>query len=84
LGHTETSLSQADAATANAVFKQMMAQGQSVFAASGDSGADSDGSTLSLIWPASDPFVVAVGGRPCLIPPRAYDHESTWDGGAVG
>jgi subtilase family serine protease len=52
------------------VFQQAAAQGQSVFAASGDSGSEAcfDGSTsatsesIDVDHPASDPFVTGVGG----------------------
>ena len=42
--------------------RQMAAQGQSIYAASGDSGAYDNGSTLSVDDPASQPFMVGVGG----------------------
>jgi kumamolisin len=48
--------------TEDAIFKQMAAQGQALFAAAGDSGAYDDGKTLSVDDPASQPYVVGVGG----------------------
>ena len=41
----------------------MAAQGQSIFAAAGDSGAleTSSGTTLAVLEPASQPYVTAVG-----------------------
>jgi hypothetical protein len=49
------------------LFKEAAAQGQSIFAASGDSGSEgcfaSDGTTSEQVtYPASDPWVTAVGG----------------------
>ena len=51
----------------NVIFRQMAAQGQSVFGGSGDTGAfgciRSDGTTIvNLIDPPSQPYVTAVGG----------------------
>jgi hypothetical protein len=51
----------------SSLFTQAAAQGQSIFAATGDSGSEdcypSDGSTsLAVDYPASDPGVTAVGG----------------------
>jgi subtilase family serine protease len=51
----------------NTIFRQMAAQGQSVFGGSGDTGAfgciRSDGTTIpNLIDPPSQPYVTAVGG----------------------
>ncbi|MBF0571975.1 MAG: hypothetical protein HQL12_08925 [Candidatus Omnitrophica bacterium] len=46
----------------NAIFKQMAAQGQAVFVASGDNGAyDAGGTTLAVDEPAAQPYVTAVG-----------------------
>jgi len=60
-------------------FKQMAAQGQSIYAASGDSGADGDGSTLSVQDPASQPYVVGVGGTKLNSQGSAYQSESSWN-----
>ena len=46
----------------NSIFQQMAAQGQTLCAAAGDSGAYDDGSTLSVDDPASQPYVTGVGG----------------------
>lgn len=46
----------------NALFMQMAAQGQSVYAASGDNGAYDDGVTLSVDDPAAQPYMVGTGG----------------------
>ena len=56
------------------VFQQAAAQGQSVFAASGDTGSEGcyDGSstsaTLDVDHPASDPYVTGVGGTSLVRP----------------
>lgn len=75
----------------NAVFQQMAAQGQSIYAASGDSGAYDNGSSLSVDDPASQPYMVGVGGTQLFVQSdESYDHETTWnvnntvDGGAGG
>ena len=68
----------------NAIFKQMAAQGQSMFAASGDSGADTNGSSLSVADPASQPYVVGVGGTQLKIgTDGSYVSESTWNGDGI-
>jgi kumamolisin len=68
----------------NSIFKQMAAQGQSIFASSGDSGAYDDGSTLSVDDPASQLYVVGVGGTHLTLGTGgAYSKESTWNSGSV-
>jgi subtilase family serine protease len=75
----------------NSIFMQMAAQGQSIYAASGDSGAYDDGSKLSVDDPASQPYMVGVGGTQLFVGSNeSYDHETTWNvngtpsGGAGG
>jgi subtilase family serine protease len=75
----------------NAIFMQMAVQGQSIYAAAGDSGAYDDGFTISVDDPASQPYMVGVGGTQLyVLSDESYDHESTWnvdntvDGGAGG
>ena len=75
----------------NSAFKQMAAQGQSIYAASGDSGAYDNGSTLSVDDPASQPYMVGVGGTQLFVNSgETYNRESTWNvnntvnGGAGG
>jgi subtilase family serine protease len=68
----------------NTIFQQMAAQGQTIYAASGDSGAFDNGSTLSVDDPASQPFMVGVGGtRLTTGTGAAYTSERTWNGGSV-
>lgn len=61
-----------------AIFKQMAAQGQSIFAASGDNGAYDDGSTLSVDDPGSQPYVTSVGGTTLVNSAAGYVGESVW------
>jgi kumamolisin len=66
------------------IFKQAAAQGQSFFAASGDSGAyDCPGgypTQLSVDNPASDPYVTAVGGTTLLLNGSGgYGSETAWN-----
>ena len=66
--------------TENSIFKQMAAQGQALFAASGDSGAYDDKNKLIVNDPASQPYVVGVGGtRLTTQSDGTYGHESTWN-----
>jgi subtilase family serine protease len=63
-----------------AIFQQMAAQGQSIYAASGDSGAYDDGRTLSVDDPASQPFMVGVGGTQLFVNSgETYNYETTWN-----
>ncbi len=63
----------------NKIFMQMAAQGQSIYAASGDSGAYDDGSTLSVDDPASQPYIVATGGTTLTTAANgAYSNETSW------
>jgi hypothetical protein len=74
----------------NSIFMEAAAQGQSIFAAAGDDGSDdcSPGPQklpqyLSVDDPASDPYVVSVGGTTFLStaePPA----ESVWNDGGSG
>ena len=55
----------------NAIFLQMAAHGQTIYAAAGDSGAYDDypSSTLVVDDPASQPYVVGVGGTRLTVNP---------------
>ncbi len=75
----------------NEIFEQTAAQGQTVFAAAGDDGSDSCAAhdsvpvapDLSVLDPASQPYVTAVGGTTMLDasePPT----ESVWNNGSSG
>ncbi|MBU5638984.1 hypothetical protein KOM00_19880 [Geomonas sp. Red69] len=67
----------------NAIFQQMAAQGQTVYAAAGDSGAYDNGSTLSVDDPASQPYVTGVGGTTLYLSSGSYNRESTWNAGTI-
>ncbi|MEO5969128.1 MAG: S53 family peptidase, partial [Bdellovibrionia bacterium] len=69
------------------IFKQMAAQGQAVYVASGDNGAYDDQVNLGVNDPSSQPYVVAVGGTQLTTKKDgSYDSETTWntDGGGGG
>lgn len=72
----------ASSATMNSlhtIFQQYAAQGQSIFAASGDNGAyDSGGSTLEVDSPANDTYVTGVGGTHLNLSGTSYSSESIW------
>ena len=72
-------------ASDDADFQEAAAQGESVFAASGDSGAKDDGSTLSVDYPASDPYVSGVGGTNLTVSSaNAWSSETGWSGSGGG
>jgi kumamolisin len=79
-GSTETSNTSAFMQSENTVFMQMAAQGQTIFAAAGDSGADDNGSSLSVDDPSAQPYVVAVGGtKLTTTSSQAWSGETTWN-----
>lgn len=72
----------------NAIFQQMAAQGQTIYAAAGDSGAYDDyannsSKTLVVDDPASQPYVVGVGGTRLNVNAQtgSYQSESVWNDG---
>lgn len=79
-GEPESSASDSMRTSENAAFQQMAAQGQTIYAASGDNGAKDDGSNLSVDNPASQPYVCGVGGtRLTLNTDGTYKSETTWN-----
>lgn len=74
-----------DAQTENNLFQIAAAQGQTVFAASGDTGSEAcyqdDGSTttLSVGDPASQPYVTGVGGTSLIMNGSSYNSETAWN-----
>ncbi len=70
----------------NTAFQQMAAQGQSIYAAAGDSGAYDNGSSLSVDDPASQPYMVGVGGTTLQTSGAGgpWLSEKTWSGGGGG
>ncbi|GCE31644.1 hypothetical protein KDA_71280 [Dictyobacter alpinus] len=81
-GLCEPSSGNAELAALDNIFAQGAAQGQAFFAASGDTGAydcRGDTTTLAIDSPASDPYVVGVGGTHLLIGTGGtYASESAW------
>lgn len=72
----------------NIIFMQMAAQGQTIYAAAGDSGAYDDypvnySHALVVDDPASQPYVVGVGGTKLTVNPEScsYVSESVWNDG---
>jgi putative Ig domain-containing protein len=88
-GQCESALGAADAAAENVLFQQATVQGQSIVAASGDSGAeDCDaGGTVpqtqaAVDDPSSQPFVTGVGGTSLhALGPRPS--ETVWNSGGT-
>ncbi|MFI5252251.1 MAG: protease pro-enzyme activation domain-containing protein [Bacteroidota bacterium] len=79
----------------NTAYMQMAAQGQSIYAGSGDTGDqalngyDTNGNptyTFGVNDPASQPYVVAVGGTMLIINPlnSLYSSEIAWSGSGGG
>ncbi len=68
--------------TQNTIFMQMAAQGQTMYAAAGDNGAyDDQNSTLVVDDPASQPYVVGVGGTTLTVDSTTgiYLSEAVWN-----
>jgi Pro-kumamolisin, activation domain len=90
-GACEAVLSQGTVQAEDNSFKQMVAQGQTVFVASGDSGAygcapfgGSTASTLSISDFGGSPNVVTVGGTRLNVSTSAtYQSESVWNHGTA-
>ena len=69
----------------HAVFDQMVGQGWTLVAATGDGGATDDcGYYLSVSYPASDPDVTAAGGTYIHANQGIYFSEYAWSGGPDG
>ena len=79
-GLCESDLSATDIAAEQQFFIQAGAQGQSLLAASGDSGAyDCGDGTLNVDDPASNPYMTGVGGTHLAINgDSSYNSESVW------
>src|SRR5579883_441893 len=78
----------ADIATENSLFMIAAAQGQTIFAASGDSGTNdcqtplsSGQAKLAVDDPASQPYVTGVGGTSLTLNNNAYSSEVVWNNG---
>ncbi len=85
-GQCEDFTGRGAAAMENTIFEQAAAQGQTVVAASGDAGSDDcmdSPSQLTVDDPASQPFVLAVGGTSIQSANRP-PVETTWNDGDYG
>ncbi len=65
----------------NPIFQEMAAQGQSIFAVTGDNGAYDDSAGLSVDDPGSQPYVTGVGGTTLTTNGSGgpYVGESAWN-----
>jgi len=64
--------------TLDPIFEEMAAQGQTVFVATGDDGSSTP---ADVVWPADDPWVIAVGGTDLTTtgPGGSWKSETGWD-----
>lgn len=66
----------------HAIFDEMVGQGWTLVAASGDRGAYDDCATKSVSYPASDPDVVGAGGTQLTLnADSTYNSETAWSAG---
>ncbi|HZU66010.1 MAG TPA: protease pro-enzyme activation domain-containing protein [Ktedonobacteraceae bacterium] len=78
-GECEAQSGNAELQTLDNIFKQGAAQGISMYAAAGDSGAyDCNDTNLAVDSPADDPYITGVGGTNLQISNGAYGSESVW------
>lgn len=69
----------------DADLKEAAAQGQSVYAASGDSGSDDAGNGgTSVDFPAADPYTTGTGGTTLTTSGGAWSKETAWSGSGGG
>jgi subtilase family serine protease len=70
-----------DESSLDPIFKEMSAQGQSIFVATGDQGSST---AADVIWPSDDPYVTAVGGTDLATngPGGTWKSETGWNGSA--
>ena len=84
-GSSESSEDSAFLQSENTIFMEMAAQGQTIFSAAGDSGADDNGSSLSIDDPSGQPYVTAVGGTSLTTNSAgARVTETTWEDSSGG
>ncbi|MBO0831253.1 MAG: S53 family peptidase [Actinobacteria bacterium] len=70
----------AQQAQAHSIYAAAAAQGMSVFASSGDSGATSGTDSISAGFPASDPLITSVGGTNLFLgDDGSYQSENVWN-----
>ena len=86
-GQDEAAETASNRTALNTDFQEAAAQGQSIYAASGDSGSDDAGNGgTSVDFPASDPYVTGAGGTTLkLTSANAWSSEKAWSdsGGGV-
>lgn len=69
----------------NNEFSEAAAQGQSLYAASGDDGSDDAGNGgTSVDFPASDPYVTGSGGTTLRLSGTTWSSETAWSGSGGG
>jgi pseudomonalisin/xanthomonalisin len=83
LGVCETSaVSDGTVAAEDQLFELAIAQGQTIAVAAGDDGSAECAPTPGQDYPASSPYVIAVGGTTLVAANGAYQSETAWvDGG---
>ncbi|MGH2480573.1 MAG: S53 family peptidase, partial [Ktedonobacteraceae bacterium] len=79
-GECEASSGNSELSALDNIFAQAASQGQTIFAAAGDSGAfDCNDNNLAVDYPADDPHVVGVGGTNLQVGTGSvYASESVW------
>jgi subtilase family serine protease len=81
-GDCEPHFSSNELTTLNNIFKQGAVQGQTAFAAAGNEGpydCQYGDTTVSVDYPASDPYVVGVGGTNLYLNSNStYNYETIW------
>lgn len=79
-GLCESSTGQAELLILDTIFQQAAAQGITIYAAAGDSGAyDCNDASLAVDSPADDPYVTGVGGTNLQLGANdSYGSESVW------
>jgi len=78
-GECETQSGNSELQALDNIFKQGSAQGMTMFAASGDSGAyDCNDTNLAVDSPAGDPYITGVGGTNLQTSNGTYGSESVW------
>lgn len=78
-GECETQSGASELQTLDNIFQQGAAQGISMYAAAGDSGAyDCNDTNLAVDSPASDPNITGVGGTNLQTSNGAYGSETVW------
>ncbi len=82
-GQPESQISSNTMSAENQLFRQAAAENITVLAASGDKGAYDGTGTLSVNYPASDPYVLAVGGTSLDYSSGSYV-QTAWGGTVAG